>query len=277
MANFPVDPAGLPVDKPGNQRLAGKAAIITGSGSGLGRASALRFAREGAQVVCADIDPDAAQAVSAEIGSGGGAALAVQVDTTLSGAVDAMVAAALETFGKIDILFSNAGISGPGNAADVPEDLWDRVIAVNLKGVWLCAKAVLPHMMGRRAGVILNQASMAALVGIDNIFPYTAAKGGVTAMTKQMAIAYGPHNIRVNAICPGTIPTPLVYRSRVERGAAAIDADQDRLDAQVAERFPLKRLGVPDDVAAMAVFLASDEADWVTGGVFPVDGGRSAS
>jgi NAD(P)-dependent dehydrogenase (short-subunit alcohol dehydrogenase family) len=92
-----------------------------------------------------------------------------------------------------------------------------------------------------------------------------------------MAIAYGPHNIRVNAICPGTIPTPLVYRSRVERGAATVDADQDRLDARVAERFPLKRLGIPDDVAAMAVFLASDEADWVTGGVFPVDGGRSAS
>jgi NAD(P)-dependent dehydrogenase (short-subunit alcohol dehydrogenase family) len=260
-----------------NGRLAGKAAILTGSGSGLGKSSALRFAREGAQVVCADIDLDAARAVSAEIEGEGGTALAVWVDTTSSAAVDAMVGDAVEAFGRVDVLFSNAGISGPGNAADVPEELWDRVIAVNLKGVWLCAKAVLPHMISRRTGVILNQASMAALVGIDNIFPYTAAKGGVTAMTKQMAVAYGPHNIRVNAICPGTIPTPLVYRSRVERGVAAVDADQERLDAQVAERFPLKRLGIPDDVAAMAVFLASDEANWVTGGVFPVDGGRSAS
>jgi NAD(P)-dependent dehydrogenase (short-subunit alcohol dehydrogenase family) len=257
--------------------LTGKTAILTGSGSGLGKAAALRFAREGAQVACADIDLDAARTVTAEIEADGGTARAVWVDTTSSDAVDDMVAMCLEEFGQVDVLFSNAGISGPGNAADVPEALWDRVIAVNLKGVWLGARAVLPHMITRRRGVIINQASMAALVGIDNIFPYTAAKGGVTAMTKQMAVAYGPHNIRVNAICPGTIPTPLVYRSRVERGLAAGDADQDRLDAQVAERFPLKRLGVPDDVAAMAVFLASDEADWVTGGVFPVDGGRSAS
>jgi NAD(P)-dependent dehydrogenase (short-subunit alcohol dehydrogenase family) len=260
-----------------NGRLADKAAILTGSGSGLGKASALRFAREGAQVACADIDVDAADAVAGEIVREGGTALSIRVDTTSSKAVDAMVAAALDAFGKVDVLFSNAGISGPGNAADVPEDLWDRVIAVNLKGVWLGAKAVLPHMMSRRTGVILNQASMAALVGIDNIFPYTAAKGGVTAMTRQMAVAYGPHNIRVNAICPGTIPTPLVYRSRLERGVATVDADQERLDAQVAERFPLKRLGVPEDVAALAVFLASDEANWVTGGVFPVDGGRSAN
>src|SRR5262249_2112192 len=107
--------------------------------------------------------------------------------------------------------------------------------------------------------------------------PYTAAKGGVTAMTRQMAVAYGPHNVRVNAICPGTIPTPLVYRSRLERGVAAVDADQERLDAQVAERFPLRRLGVRDAVAALAVFPASDEANWVTGGVSPVDGGRSAN
>jgi NADP-dependent 3-hydroxy acid dehydrogenase YdfG len=169
-----------------NGRLAGKAAIVTGSGSGLGKASALRFAREGAQVACADIDVDAAEVVAAEIASQGATAIAVQVDTTLSAAADAMVGAALAAFGKIDVLFSNAGISGPGNAADVSEDLWDRVIAVNLKGVWLSAKAVLPHMMSRRTGVILNQASMAALVGIDNIFPYTAAKGGVTAMTRQI-------------------------------------------------------------------------------------------
>jgi NAD(P)-dependent dehydrogenase (short-subunit alcohol dehydrogenase family) len=258
-------------------RLAGKAAILTGAGSGLGKAAALRFGREGARVACADIDVDAARAVAAEIEAAGGMAFGVWVDTTSAAAVESMVGAAVESFGKVDVLFSNAGISGPGNAADVPEDLWDRVIAVNLKGVWLCARAVLPHMMPRRAGAILNQASMAALVGIDNIFPYTAAKGGVTAMTKQMAVAYGPYNIRVNAICPGTIPTPLVYRSRLERGVAAADADQQRLDAEVAERFPLKRLGVPEDVAAMAVFLASDEADWVTGGVFPVDGGRSAA
>ena len=132
-------------------------------------------------------------------------------------------------------------------------------------------------MIDRHQGAIINQASMAALIGIGGIFPYTAAKGGVVSMTRQMAIAYAPDNVRVNAICPGTIPTPLVHRSRVERGAAAETDDQAALDRVVGQRFPLGRLGVPEDVASLAVFLASDEANWITGGLFPVDGGRTAT
>ncbi|UGQ11595.1 glucose 1-dehydrogenase [Yinghuangia sp. ASG 101] len=259
-------------------RLSGKNAIITGAGSGLGAATALRFGAEGAAVACADRDSAAAEDTAARIRAAGGRAIALHTDVTSVADTEKMAADAIAAFGTVDILFSNAGVEGAGNAADVTEQLWDRVIDVNLKGVWLCAKAVLPHMVAAGGGVIINQASMGALVGIDNIFPYTAAKGGVVAMTKQMAVSYGPENIRVNAICPGTIPTPLVYRSRVERGVAGADGgDQAALDAQVAQRFPLRRLGTPEDVASLALFLAGDEADWVTGGIYTVDGGRSAA
>ncbi|MEU1522501.1 SDR family NAD(P)-dependent oxidoreductase [Nocardia rhamnosiphila] len=257
-------------------RLAGKIALVTGAGSGLGRASALRFAAEGAAVAVADLDPAAADSVTAEITAAGGHALPVTVDVTSDADSRRMIAATLGEFGCLDIVFANAGINGAGNAADTTEEEWDRVVAINLKGVWLTSKYALPHLIERRTGSIINQASMGGLIGLPGIFPYAAAKGGVIAMTKQMAVTYGPDNVRVNAICPGTIPTPLVYRSRVERGAAEPDADQAALDADAAARFPLRRLGTPDDLASIAVFLASDEANWVTGGIYTVDGGRSA-
>lgn len=258
-------------------RLAGRTAIITGGGSGLGRASVLRFAAEGAAVVVADRDVAAAESVVAEVSSAGGSALAVEVDVTDLASNEAMVAAAVNEFGVVDVLFANAGIPGNGNADTTTEDEFDRVIAVNLKGVWLSARAVLPHLVERGGGSIINQASMGGMIGLDGIFPYTAAKGAVIAMTKQMAIAHGPANVRVNAICPGTIPTPLVRAAR-ETSGVAIDPEQHLvLDAEAAMRFPLRRLGVPDDVANLAVFLASDESSWITGGIFPVDGGRSAA
>ncbi|MEU1951790.1 SDR family NAD(P)-dependent oxidoreductase [Nocardia rhamnosiphila] len=257
-------------------RLAGKIALVTGAGSGLGRASALRFAAEGAAVAVADLDPAAADSVTAEITAAGGHALPVTVDVTSDADSRRMIAATLGEFGCLDIVFANAGINGAGNAADTTEEEWDRVVAINLKGVWLTSKYALPHLIERRTGSIINQASMGGLIGLPGIFPYAAAKGGVIAMTKQMAVTYGPDNVRVNAICPGTIPTPLVYRSRVERGAAEPDADQAALDADAAARFPLRRLGTPDDLASIAVFLGSDEANWVTGGIYTVDGGRSA-
>ncbi|MFD1815361.1 SDR family NAD(P)-dependent oxidoreductase [Rhodococcus gannanensis] len=257
-------------------RLAGKIALITGAGSGLGRASALRFAAEGAAVAVVDLDLAAAESVSAEITAAGGRALPVTANVTSDADSQRMVAETLAEFGQLDIVFANAGVNGSGNAADTTEDEWDKVIAVNLKGVWLTSKYALPHMIERRTGSIINQASMGGLIGLPGIFPYTAAKGGVVAMTKQMAVTYGPDNVRVNAICPGTIPTPLVYQSRVDRGAATPDADQVALDADAAARFPLRRLGTPDDLASVALFLASDEADWVTGGIYTVDGGRSA-
>lgn len=258
-------------------RLAGKVAIITGGGSGLGRASVLRFAAEGAQVVVADRDLKAGQAVVADVETAGGVALAVGVDVTSAASNDEMVAATLECFGGLDVVFANAGIPGNGNADTTTEWEFDRVIAVNLKGVWLSARAALPHLVARGGGSIINQASMGGLIGLNGIFPYTAAKGAVIGMTKQMAIAHGPANIRVNAICPGTIPTPLVRAAR-ETDGSTIDPDRHlELDAEAALRFPLQRLGVPDDVANLAVFLASDESNWISGGIFPVDGGRSAA
>ncbi|MFD6858780.1 SDR family NAD(P)-dependent oxidoreductase [Rhodococcus sp. NPDC060090] len=257
-------------------RLAGKTALITGAGSGLGRATALRFAAEGAAVAVVDLDLTAADEVADEIRSAGGHALAVSANVTSDADSQRMIAETLAEFDTLDVVFANAGVNGAGNAADTTEAEWDKVIGVNLKGVWLTSKYALPHMIERRTGSIINQASMGGLIGLPGIFPYTAAKGGVIAMTKQMAVTYGPDNVRVNAICPGTIPTPLVYQSRVDRGAADADADQTAIDAEVANRFPLRRLGTPDDLASIALFLASDEADWVTGGIYTVDGGRSA-
>lgn len=257
-------------------RVEDKVAFITGAGSGLGRASALRFAEEGAKVVVADLDETAARQVADEVGAAGGSATSVRVDVTSFTSTESAVAAAVETYGRIDIAFANAGVGGNGNAHDLDEEQWDRVVGVNLKGVWLTARHVLPIMQVQGSGSLINQASMGGMVGINGIFPYTAAKGGVISMTKQMAIAYGPEGIRVNAICPGTIPTPLVYGSREGRDGVSPRSNEE-IDAEVAQRFPLRRLGKPNDVANMAVFLGSDEADWVTGGIFPVDGGRSAA
>lgn len=262
---------------PTSARLSAKNALITGAGSGLGRATAVRFAAEGAAVACVDRDLAAAEETAELIRELGSTAVAIAADVSSAADSEAMVDRAIAELSGVDILFANAGVAGTGNAADITEDLWDRVIDINLKGVWLSAKYVLPHMIERGSGVIINQASMGGLVGIDNIFPYTAAKGGVIAMTKQMAISYGPSGVRVNAICPGTIPTPLVHRSREERGDAPKDADHSAKDAEVAQRFPLRRLGTPDDVANLALFLASDEANWVTGAIYTVDGGRSAA
>ena len=260
-------------------RLRGKVALITGAGSGLGRASALRFAAEGAAVAVVDRDATAASGVAAEITAAGRRAVGVAADVTSSDDCRAMTAAAIGEFGHLDIVFANAGISGTGSAADLDVGAWDRVLAVNLTGVWLTSRYALPHMLERGAGVVLNQASVGGLVGIPGIFPYTAAKGGVIAMTRQMAVEYGPRGIRVNAICPGTIYTPLVQASRdaVTAPGSAAGIDVDEANAAAAQRFPLRRLGEVDDVAALAVFLASDEANWITGGIYPVDGGRSAT
>jgi NAD(P)-dependent dehydrogenase (short-subunit alcohol dehydrogenase family) len=260
-------------------RLDGKVAIITGGGSGLGEASALRFAEEGAAVVCADIDLAAAARVVGRIEANGGRGLAIRVDVTSPEDNDAMAAAALDAYGRIDALYANAGIAAVGALGTTSQELWDRAIAIMLTGVWLSDKAVLPAMEAQGGGSIINQASVGGLVGVNGISPYAAAKAGVIGLTRQAAVEYGPKNIRFNAVCPGTVVTPLVtktYEDRARSGSSG-GMTQDEAFAAMTAKYPIGRLGDPVDIANMALFLASDEANWITGAVFPVDGGYTAA
>lgn len=257
-------------------RLTGKVAIITGAGSGIGAATAKRYANEGAAVVCADLK--GADQTAEAIASGGGRGLAVEVDVSSLEDTERLSRETVEAFGTIDILYANAGIAGVGTAMDCTPEVWDRVIAVNLTGVWLSMRAVLPTMVEHASGSIINQASVGGIVGVPGISPYAAAKAGVIGLTKQAAVDFGKDNIRINAIAPGTAPTPLVTETyRVRAGAA--DASSEEVDEAIqrnVDRFPLRRLGTVDDIANLALFLGSDEAGWITGSVYTVDGGMTA-
>lgn len=259
-------------------RLEGKVAIVTGGGSGLGEASCLRFAEEGARVLVADIDGEAAARVAADITARGLEASSVVVDVTSEESTVQMAAAAADRYGTIDAVYCNAGIAGVGNAQDLERPEWDRVIGVMLTGVWLSMKAVLPTMVNKGSGSIVNQASIGGVIGVAGIFPYAAAKGGVIGLTRQAAVDFAPKGVRVNAVCPGTVPTPLVIRTYEERagiGMAGGLTVEEGL-AVSASKYPLGGLGEPVDIANMALFLASDEARWITGQAFIVDGGYTA-
>ena len=255
-------------------RLAGKVAIVTGAGSGIGRAAGLRFAREGAQVVCADVNGSNARDVADMIGDQN--AIPITVDVTSPEEVADLVGRTIDTFGRVDVLYANAGVGGVGTAADTDEQEWHRVIGVNLTGVWRCCKHVLPHMVAAGRGSIVLQASIGGMRGVPAVAAYAAAKAGVIGLCRQMSLDYGPHGVRVNAIAPGTVPTPLVQGIWAS-GAGLVAADNlaDRVEAAAA-LYPMRRVGTPEDVANVALFLASDEADWVTGAVYVVDGGKTA-
>ena len=259
-------------------RLENKATIVTGAGSGIGRAAATLFAAEGATVTCADIDGAAATETVSTIGD---AALPVEVDVTDEQATQRMVDETLRAFGRIDAVYANAGIAGPGRAGEVSREEWSRVIDVNLTGVWLSVKPAIGPMIAAGGGSLVLQASVGGLIGVPGIASYAAAKGGVIGLTKQMAVDYGPEGIRVNAICPGTVPTPLVRRTYESRGgfsatAGASDgATMDELLDAAKVRFPIGRLGTVDEVAQLALHLASDESAWTTGAVITIDGGMS--
>jgi NAD(P)-dependent dehydrogenase (short-subunit alcohol dehydrogenase family) len=247
-------------------RLNGRTAIVTGGGSGIGRATAELFAREGAQVVVADRFSAPAQAVADGIKSAGGQALAVEADVTQAPQVAQMVSLALSTFGRLDILVNNAGRSEGDDILTIDEATWDFNLALNLKSVFLCAKAVLPHLLAQRSGAIVNIASVNGLTGLGEE-AYSAAKAGVINLTRSMAVKYGPQSVRVNCICPGTIRTP-IWQARVERDA--------RVFERLSKWYPLGRVGEPQDVANAALFLASEEAAWITGTTLLVDGGLMA-
>jgi NAD(P)-dependent dehydrogenase (short-subunit alcohol dehydrogenase family) len=256
-------------------RLKGKVALVTGAASGLGRASAQRLASEGAVVACVDLNTDAVDPVVKDIEDAGGRALALAADVGSSEALDAAVGRTVKAFGSLDICLANAGIASAASATELSHDAWDRVIAINLTGVWRTCRAVLPQMMAAGGGSLIAQASIGGIIGIPSQAAYAAAKGGVIALVRQMAVDYARFGIRVNAIAPGTVMTPLVER----HWAALAGADElpdDAIAAAVAH-YPLGRLGTPGDIAAAVAYLASEDAAWVTGTVLVVDGGRTAS
>lgn len=242
-------------------RLAGRVALITGAGQGIGRAIALRFAQEGAKVVALDVVPDGINAVMSEIKAAGGEALAVVCDVTQREQVAAAVQAALDAFGQLDILCNNAGITRDARLVKMTEEQFDQVIAVNLKGVFNMTQAVAPHMVERGYGRIITTSSVVGLYGNFGQTNYVATKAGVIGMTRVWARELGPKGITANAVAPGFIATEMVKTM-----------PQDVLDRFIS-MTPARRLGEPEDIANAFLFLASDEASFVNGAVLSVDGG----
>jgi NAD(P)-dependent dehydrogenase (short-subunit alcohol dehydrogenase family) len=247
-------------------RLEGKVCVITGAGGGMGADAAVRFTEEGASVVVADVDGDAAARVAGEVGG-----LAVQVDVSDETSVKAMYEAADERFGGIDVLYNNAGISPADDASilDTELDAWERVQAVNTRGVYLCCKHGIPYLLERGGGSVINVASFVALVGAaTSQISYTASKGAVLSLSRELAVQFAREGIRVNALCPGPVETPLLLRIWSETPGAA----ERRL-----VHLPMGRMAQPREIVNAALFLASDEASYVNGATFLVDGGLAAA
>lgn len=248
-----------------------KVALITGAGSGIGRASAIRFAQEGAKVMIADVRPESAVNTATEIGRAGGTAKSVAVDVRVAAEVERMVDETIRAFGRIDILFNNAGVYVPKNVVDTTEEEWDWVVDVCLKGVFFGCKYTIPHMVKQGGGVIINTASGAGIEGVPNLGAYQAAKGGVVIMSKGIALDFAQHKIRCNSICPGVIETPIAENTKnLPPGASAAMWERSGI------MHPLGRNGKPEEVAALATFLASDQAAFITGVAVPIDGGFNA-
>jgi NAD(P)-dependent dehydrogenase (short-subunit alcohol dehydrogenase family) len=250
------------------KRLDDKVCLITGAGSGIGQASARLFAKEGALVVVADIDEKAAKATVAGIRKAGGEAAAEQVDVTDEASTVALVQRVVKRFKRIDVLFNNAGISGVGDVLETSPDLFDRVIAVNVRGVFLMSRAVVPQMIKQRSGSIINMSSCIAEIGLARRVSYAASKGAVLSMTKSMQVDLAQHGIRVNALLPGTIMTPFVERYLKESYK-----DPEEGYASIRKRQLTSELGKPEDVAYAALYLASDESRFVMASGLVVDGG----
>jgi 3-oxoacyl-[acyl-carrier protein] reductase len=252
-------------------KLKDKTAIITGAGGGIGRAAALLFAREGARIAVVDVNEEAARQTVAAITEAGGQASAFAADVSSSDAVQRMIAATIAALGVPTVLFNNAGLSPsyPKPAlVNISEESFDRIIAVNLRGVWLGMKHAIPHMIEAGGGTIVNTASIAAMVACNSA-EYAASKAGVLALTRVAAQEYGPFNIRVNAICPGATATPMAQRFAASNPSGSAAADPKRLERMTV----LGRFGVPDEMAKAALFLASDDSSYATGATFVIDGG----
>jgi NAD(P)-dependent dehydrogenase (short-subunit alcohol dehydrogenase family) len=249
-------------------RLRGKVCVITGAGSGIGQATARLFAAEGARVVVADVDDRGAKATVAGIRKSGGDAVAEHVDVTDEQDTVALAARIAKRFKRIDVLFNNAGISGVGDVLETEPDLFDRVMRVNVRGVYLTTRAVVPYMIKQKSGSIINMSSCIAEIGLARRVSYAASKGAVLSMTKSMQVDLAQHGIRVNALLPGTILTPFV-----ERYIKESYKDPEEGYASIRKRQLTSELGRPEDVASAALYLASDESKFVMASGLVIDGG----
>jgi len=251
--------------------LAGKVAIVTGGGAGIGRAAAIAIADAGASTVVADIDPQAAQGVASEIIRSKGRALGLAVDVSNADDVSAMTRTAVEEFGGVDLLYNNAAIQINGSVTDLEEADWDRVFAVNVKGIYLGSRACIPHMRSKGGGAIVNAASIQGMASQKRVAAYAASKGAVIALTRSMALDYAGDRIRVNCICPGSVDTPMLRRN-----AAAV-GDADTVLKRWGSAYPIGRIGQPNEIARLVVFLMSAEASFITGAAYVIDGGLTAT
>jgi NAD(P)-dependent dehydrogenase (short-subunit alcohol dehydrogenase family) len=248
-------------------RLGGKVAIVTGAGSGIGKASAELFAEKGAKVVAVDWNRDNGEKAAAVIREQGREAVYCYADVSKPQDAENMVHTALEKYGRLDVLFNNAAVQIMAKLVDTTEETWDRIHSVNLKGVFLGSKYALPAMIQTGGGSIINMASVLGFVGDPDLAAYCAAKGGVMALTKVTALTYGPQGIRVNCICPGDVSTPMV-QAYFEK-----DRHPEQLRQEIYSKYALRRIATPREVAEVAVFLASDASSFMTGSTLVVDGG----
>jgi NAD(P)-dependent dehydrogenase (short-subunit alcohol dehydrogenase family) len=252
------------------ERLAGKVALITGAGGGQGRAAALMFAKEGARVVVSDVKVDGGNETVQMVRAAGGQAEFIASDVSKAVQVEAAVQCAVKTYGALHIMYNNAAVLHRRDApvTTLDEEIWHQVLDINLKGVFLGCKFAVPAIIAAGGGSIINTSSLAGLLGVGNVHAYTAAKGGVISLTRAVAMSYAKDKVRCNVICPGAVDTPMM--------AHVLHSENRRLREGYERNHPLGRVGTPEDIASMALYLASDESSWVTGSVFTIDGGNSA-
>jgi 3alpha(or 20beta)-hydroxysteroid dehydrogenase len=256
-----------------DRRFEGKIVVITGAAGGIGRAAAVRFASEGARIVAVDVAAGGLKDTLGAVERAGGEALAVEADVTRTADVERYVAAAHDRWGGIDCFFNNAGILGTVRPlVDYPEETFDRVLAVNVKGVWLGLKVVGAAIAARGGGAIVNTASVAGLKGTPGIIAYTASKHAVVGLTRTASLELVRSGVRVNAVCPAPIETPMVHELEAGYGGSNTAAARERLTARV----PMQRFGEPEEVAALVAFLCSPDASYLNGGIYTVDGGMMA-
>ncbi len=248
-----------------NKLFSGKVALVTGGSFGIGSATAVAFACQGAKVVIVDWIEDTEQATVSKIIALGGECLFIKCDVSNSSDVERMMSKIISKYGRIDFAFNNAGIEGAtANTAECAEENWDKTIGINLKGVWLCMKNEIPFMLKQGAGVIINTASVAGLIGLPGLPAYVASKHGLVGLTKAAALEYAKQGIRINAVCPGVIKTPMVDR---------VTGKDKEVEKQYISMEPVGRMGKPEEVAEAVTWLCSDKASFVTGVALPVDGG----